>query len=90
MELGKNGSRPSVTLRGRENSDRATTACTRWAVAVISFFCLFGAGAALAAAVMVDGAAGAAMERLLDDQQMGALFKVMGLAAPAWPKGAGF
>ena len=32
----------------------------------------------------------AAMERLLDDQQMGALFKVMGLAAPAWPKGAGF
>ncbi len=32
----------------------------------------------------------AAMERLTGEQQMGALFKVMGLAAPAWPKGAGF
>ena len=36
------------------------------------------------------GAIGAAVERLVDDQQMGVLFKVMGLAAPDWPKGAGF
>ena len=28
--------------------------------------------------------------RLVDDSQMGALFKVMGLAAPGWPDGAGF
>lgn len=32
----------------------------------------------------------AAMDRLTDEDQMGALFKVMGLAAPGWPEGAGF
>jgi NADH dehydrogenase [ubiquinone] 1 alpha subcomplex assembly factor 7 len=31
-----------------------------------------------------------AMHRLVDREQMGELFKVMGLAAPGWPKGAGF
>jgi NADH dehydrogenase [ubiquinone] 1 alpha subcomplex assembly factor 7 len=32
----------------------------------------------------------AARERLTGDDQMGQLFKVMGLAAPHWPDGAGF
>lgn len=32
----------------------------------------------------------AAKERLIADEQMGTLFKVMGLAAPEWPDGAGF
>ena len=32
----------------------------------------------------------AAKERLIGEGQMGALFKVMGLAAPGWPMGAGF
>jgi NADH dehydrogenase [ubiquinone] 1 alpha subcomplex assembly factor 7 len=32
----------------------------------------------------------AAMHRLIDADQMGKLFKVMGLAAPGWPDGAGF
>jgi NADH dehydrogenase [ubiquinone] 1 alpha subcomplex assembly factor 7 len=32
----------------------------------------------------------AAQERLIGEGQMGALFKVMGLAAPHWPDGAGF
>ncbi len=32
----------------------------------------------------------AARDRLIDGQQMGALFKVMGLAGPKWPDGAGF
>jgi NADH dehydrogenase [ubiquinone] 1 alpha subcomplex assembly factor 7 len=31
-----------------------------------------------------------AMHRLVDAEQMGELFKVMGLAAPGWPDGAGF
>lgn len=31
-----------------------------------------------------------ARDRLVEDGQMGALFKVMGLAAPHWPDGAGF
>lgn len=31
-----------------------------------------------------------ARDRLCDAEQMGRLFKVMGLAAPAWPDGAGF
>ena len=31
-----------------------------------------------------------AKRRLVDPDQMGALFKVMGLAAPGWPQGAGF
>ncbi len=31
-----------------------------------------------------------AMQRLIAEGQMGALFKVMGLAAPSWPAGAGF
>jgi NADH dehydrogenase [ubiquinone] 1 alpha subcomplex assembly factor 7 len=31
-----------------------------------------------------------ALERLVGDEQMGTLFKVMGLAAPDWPNGAGF
>jgi NADH dehydrogenase [ubiquinone] 1 alpha subcomplex assembly factor 7 len=31
-----------------------------------------------------------AKERLIGDTQMGRLFKVMGLAAPGWPDGAGF
>jgi len=31
-----------------------------------------------------------AMERLVAGDQMGTLFKVMGLAAPGWPDGAGF
>ena len=30
------------------------------------------------------------MERLIDADQMGELFKVMGLAAPSWPEAAGF
>ena len=32
----------------------------------------------------------AAQERLVGEGQMGLLFKVMGLAAPSWPGGAGF
>jgi NADH dehydrogenase [ubiquinone] 1 alpha subcomplex assembly factor 7 len=32
----------------------------------------------------------AAMNRLVDADQMGTLFKVMGLSAPEWPGGAGF
>jgi len=32
----------------------------------------------------------AARDRLVDEGQMGTLFKVMGLAGPAWPGGAGF
>ena len=32
----------------------------------------------------------AAKERLIGEGQMGLLFKVMGLAAPSWPMGAGF
>jgi NADH dehydrogenase [ubiquinone] 1 alpha subcomplex assembly factor 7 len=32
----------------------------------------------------------AAMHRLVDADQMGELFKVMGLAAPGWPDGVGF
>ncbi|HVR89903.1 MAG TPA: SAM-dependent methyltransferase [Novosphingobium sp.] len=32
----------------------------------------------------------AAKERLIGEGQMGALFKVMGLAAPTWPDGVGF
>ena len=32
----------------------------------------------------------AARDRLVADDQMGALFKVMGLASPDWPDGAGF
>jgi NADH dehydrogenase [ubiquinone] 1 alpha subcomplex assembly factor 7 len=31
-----------------------------------------------------------AMARLVEDDQMGTLFKVMGLGAPSWPNGAGF
>ncbi|PKB19225.1 NADH dehydrogenase [ubiquinone] 1 alpha subcomplex assembly factor 7 [Novosphingobium kunmingense] len=31
-----------------------------------------------------------AMDRLVGDEQMGTLFKVMGLAGPDWPDGAGF
>ncbi len=36
------------------------------------------------------GAVRAALDRLTGADQMGTLFKVMGLAAPAWPDGAGF
>jgi NADH dehydrogenase [ubiquinone] 1 alpha subcomplex assembly factor 7 len=32
----------------------------------------------------------AARDRLVADDQMGTLFKVMGLAAPGWPRGVGF
>lgn len=35
-------------------------------------------------------AIGRAVERLAGDEQMGKLFKVMGLAAPEWPDGVGF
>ena len=35
-------------------------------------------------------AVAAALARLIDADQMGSLFKVMGLAAPDWPEGAGF
>ncbi|WP_313434934.1 class I SAM-dependent methyltransferase [Novosphingobium sp.] len=33
---------------------------------------------------------GRAMDRLIGDDQMGTLFKVMGVSAPDWPQGAGF
>ncbi len=47
--------------------------------------------AALAAAVPSQAAAiNAAKDRLIGEDQMGRLFKVMGLAAPGWPGGAGF
>ena len=36
------------------------------------------------------GSIAAALERLTHPEQMGTLFKVMGLAAPNWPDGAGF
>ncbi len=36
------------------------------------------------------GAIAAAQDRLVGEGQMGLLFKVMGLAAPTWPGGAGF
>jgi NADH dehydrogenase [ubiquinone] 1 alpha subcomplex assembly factor 7 len=46
---------------------------------------------ALAAAAPDQAAAiAAARDRLVAPDQMGALFKVMGLAAPLWPEGAGF
>jgi NADH dehydrogenase [ubiquinone] 1 alpha subcomplex assembly factor 7 len=32
----------------------------------------------------------AARDRLIGENEMGVLFKVMGLAAPSWPDGAGF
>ncbi len=35
-------------------------------------------------------AAHSAMHRLIDPDQMGDLFKVMGLAAPGWPEPVGF
>jgi NADH dehydrogenase [ubiquinone] 1 alpha subcomplex assembly factor 7 len=35
-------------------------------------------------------AIGRAVQRLAGDEQMGRLFKVMALAAPDWPDGAGF
>ena len=35
------------------------------------------------------GAVRSAMDRLTGDDQMGTLFKVMGIAAPGWPEGAG-
>ncbi len=37
-----------------------------------------------------EGAIAAALARLTHPEQMGALFKVMGLVAPDWPDGAGF
>ncbi|OCC23841.1 methyltransferase [Croceicoccus estronivorus] len=37
-----------------------------------------------------DAAIRAALDRLTGDDQMGSLFKVMGLAGPGWPEGAGF
>ena len=47
--------------------------------------------AALAAASPGQAAAiNAAKDRLIGEDQMGELFKVMGLAAPGWPTGAGF
>lgn len=47
--------------------------------------------ATLAAAAPEQAAAiHAAKDRLIDLEQMGQLFKVMGLAAPGWPGGAGF
>jgi NADH dehydrogenase [ubiquinone] 1 alpha subcomplex assembly factor 7 len=47
--------------------------------------------AALAAAAPGRAAAiYAAKDRLIGEDQMGELFKVMGLAAPGWPDGAGF
>jgi NADH dehydrogenase [ubiquinone] 1 alpha subcomplex assembly factor 7 len=47
--------------------------------------------AALAAAAPESAATvQAAIARLTDDAEMGQLFKVMGLAAPNWPEGAGF
>ena len=47
--------------------------------------------AALAAAAPPEAdAVRAALYRLTDSSEMGALFKVMGLAAPGWPDGAGF
>ena len=47
--------------------------------------------AALAAAAPAQAdAVHAAKDRLIGADQMGALFKVMGLAAPGWPDGAGF
>lgn len=46
---------------------------------------------ALAAVAPQHGAAiHAAKDRLIGEGQMGLLFKVMGLAAPTWPDGAGF
>ncbi len=36
------------------------------------------------------GAIESALDRLLSDDQMGVLFKVMGMAAPHWPDGVGF
>lgn len=45
---------------------------------------------ALARAVPVQSAEiKAARDRLVEPEEMGALFKVMGLAGPAWPEGAG-
>lgn len=35
-------------------------------------------------------AIGRAMDRLIGDDQMGTLFKVMGVSGPDWPQGAGF
>jgi len=45
---------------------------------------------ALAAASGQAEAVSAALDRLTSPAQMGILFKVMGLAAPSWPRGAGF
>jgi len=48
------------------------------------------AAALTAAAPAMAAAIAGQMQRLVADDQMGALFKVMGLAAPGWPEGAGF
>ena len=48
------------------------------------------AAALVAAAPEQAAAVQAANERLTGEDQMGQLFKVMGLAAPGWPDGAGF
>ena len=48
------------------------------------------AAALTAAAPSQADAIHAAADRLIGKKQMGALFKVMGLAAPGWPDGAGF
>ncbi len=48
------------------------------------------AAALAAAAPSQAGAVLAAKQRLIGEDQMGTLFKVMGLAAPGWPDGVGF
>ncbi len=48
------------------------------------------ADALAAAAPQQAAAVHAAKDRLIGEGQMGVLFKVMGLAAPGWPDGAGF
>jgi NADH dehydrogenase [ubiquinone] 1 alpha subcomplex assembly factor 7 len=74
----------------------AQVAGARWLGTVEqgAFLSALGIGAraeALARAVPDQaGAVEAALERLTSADQMGALFKVMGLASPDWPEGAGF
>ncbi|MEO6091481.1 MAG: SAM-dependent methyltransferase [Novosphingobium sp.] len=74
----------------------AQAGCCRWLGTVPQGSWLRALGidaraTSLAAAAPDKAAAiGAARDRLVDAEKMGALFKVMGLAAPAWPAGAGF
>ena len=77
-------------------SEVAKVAGARWLGTVEQGAFLSALGIATRAEALARAAPGqgdavaAALARLIDPGQMGTLFKVMGLAAPDWPDGAGF